>query len=224
MICWVLSNLGVQPEDKIYICKRSNHDYSVINETWLRKFGSQIKFIDVDELTAGPAITASKAFPFLDMTQRLVIANSDQFIIPNLTKFGEFFRTNSQDNYILTMEASSDKWSYVKRGPSGNIKRVEEKVEISDEATVGIYSWCRAELFHLSLNKMIAANDMVNSEFYVAPTYNYLIAENFLVQPFHVGTLEENVFGLGTPEDLDRFLADKSIDVFFKHTKRYFII
>lgn len=223
MICWVLSNLDVQPEDTIYILKRSNHDYSEIEETWLKKFDSQIKFIDVDELTAGAAITASKAFPYLDMTQRLVIANSDQFLFPNLSKFNDYFHENSHESYILTMKASSNKWSYVERDAAGNIKRVEEKVEISDEATVGIYSWSRAELFQHSLNKMIAADDRVNSEFYVAPTYNYLISENLPVKPFHVGTLEKNVFGLGTPEDLDRFLADKSIRVFFADTQKYFL-
>jgi hypothetical protein len=121
------------------------------------------------------------------------------------------------------MRASSDKWSYIERDPSGKIKRIEEKVEISDEATVGIYSWSRAELFQQSLNKMIAADDKVNSEFYVAPTYNYLISEAIPVKPFYVGNLEENVFGLGTPEDLDRFLADKLIRDFFADTQRYFL-
>ena len=214
MICWVLANLEVKELDQVFILKRSTHDYGSIRNTWLKRFSKQIHFIDVDELTEGPAITASHASKFLDPEKKLIIANSDQFVSHGLDEFYKLFR-NSQDlNLILTMNASSDKWSYVARDRNELVYDVKEKIEISDEATVGIYSWCRAGFFLRSLERMIAVNDRVNGEFYVAPTYNYLISEHIKVGAYNIGRIEDKVFGLGTPEDLTKFLKNDLVQQF----------
>ena len=214
MICWVLANLEVKELDQVFILKRSTHDYGSIRNTWLKRFSKQIHFIDVDELTEGPAITASHASKFLDPEKKLIIANSDQFVSHGLDEFYKLFR-NSQDlNLILTMNASSDKWSYVARDRNELVYDVKEKIEISDEATVGIYSWCRAGFFLRSLERMIAVNDRVNGEFYVAPTYNYLISEHIKVGAYNIGRIEDKVFGLGTPEDLTKFLENDFVHQF----------
>jgi hypothetical protein len=107
----------------------------------------------------------------------------------------------------LTMQASGNKWSYVKRSFEGLVQEVVEKVEISDEATVGIYGWQRAKLFFDSFDCMVSVNDRTNNEFYVAPTYNYLIQQGLTVSAENIGKVEAMVFGLGTPEDLKIFIA-----------------
>ena len=214
MICWVLANLDVQEFDQVYILKRSNHDYGSLRSTWLKRLSKQIHFIDVDELTEGPAITASRASEFLDPDKKLITANSDQFVSQGLEKFNMLVRKSQDLNLILTMNASSDKWSYVARDRDGFVYDVKEKIEISNEATIGVYSWCKAGLFLKSLERMISANDRVNGEFYVAPTYNYLISEHIKVGAYNVGDVEDKVFGLGTPEDLKKFLENDLIQQF----------
>ena len=54
---------------------------------------------------------------------------------------------------------------------------------------------------------MIAANIRVNNEFYVAPVYTQLAVQGKEVGTFSVGTDTEGMYGLGTPADLERFLA-----------------
>ena len=52
---------------------------------------------------------------------------------------------------------------------------------------------------------MIAANDRVNNEFYLCPVYNYLIKNGGVVR---ISEIQE-MWGLGTPEDLDTYLKLK---------------
>ena len=54
---------------------------------------------------------------------------------------------------------------------------------------------------------MIAGERRVNGEFYVAPVYNELIAEGGRVVFHNVGAVGDGMYGLGTPEDLEQFLA-----------------
>ena len=54
---------------------------------------------------------------------------------------------------------------------------------------------------------MIAADLRVNGEFYVAPIYNQLIAEGLSIGFDNIGSVEDGMYGLGTPEDLEAFLA-----------------
>ena len=51
---------------------------------------------------------------------------------------------------------------------------------------------------------MIQENIRVNNEFYVCPVYNEAIGDDKKVKVFPI----EEMWGLGTPEDLDRFLKD----------------
>ena len=74
-----------------------------------------------------------------------------------------------------------------------------------------------------SFYAMFEANDRTNSEFYVAPSYNYLLKDGYFVSAFNIGPHGEYVHGLGTPEDLDNF---KKLDMFGLQSKlveKYFI-
>ena len=54
---------------------------------------------------------------------------------------------------------------------------------------------------------MIAADERVNNEFYVAPVYNRLIDEGAAIGVDNVGSVGDGMYGLGIPEDLAGFLA-----------------
>ena len=117
------------------------------------------------------------------------------------------------------MNASGNKWSYVLRSENAGIVEVKEKVEISSEATVGIYGWTQSKSFFTSLDSMIIANDRTNGEFYVAPSYNYLIKNNFRVSGFNIGNVESHVHGLGTPEDLEKFITNVELETYLASVK-----
>ena len=51
---------------------------------------------------------------------------------------------------------------------------------------------------------MINKNIRVNNEFYVAPVYNEMIQDGKSLIPFYVNEM----WGIGTPEDLDFYLKN----------------
>jgi len=82
-----------------------------------------------------------------------------------------------------------------------------EKEVISNEATVGIYNFIKGSDFVNAAELMIKKNIRVNNEFYVAPVYNNLILNGKKIGIYNIGSDIEGMYGLGTPEDLNYFIA-----------------
>src|SRR5690606_39204573 len=112
------------------------------------------------------------------------------------------------DGRIMTMRANDPKWSFVRPDSNGHVEEVAEKQVISNQATVGIYLFCRGQEFVKAAEDMIAADERVNGEFYVAPVYNRLIKDKKIIDCFDIGTVGAGMYGLGTPEDLTAFLSN----------------
>ena len=110
------------------------------------------------------------------------------------------------DGLIMTMTADDPKWSYINYDKDGFVTDVKEKIVISDEATVGIYNYAKGSDFVKYAKEMIAADERVNGEFYVAPVYNRMIAAGKKFVYYNVGSEANGMYGLGIPEDLDLFL------------------
>lgn len=206
MVLWVMANFQLLPNDKVILICRVEDSISDLLTRDYPQIAERIEFVTIDELTDGPATTVMKAIALIDLEEPLVVANSDQFVNSDLQAFLFATTSNTHDGTILTMQASGTKWSYLTRDPiSGNVDLVVEKKEISTEATVGIYGWRKAATFVNSYEEMRSANDRVNGELYVAPSYNYMIRKEQSVNAIEIGNLESEVFGMGTPEDLAIF-------------------
>jgi hypothetical protein len=86
----------------------------------------------------------------------------------------------------------------------GFVTEIAEKRVISNHATVGIYYWSRGSDYVRHADTMIAKDIRVNGEFYVAPVYNEAIAQGARLRVKDI----DRMWGLGTPEDLNYFLAN----------------
>ena len=84
------------------------------------------------------------------------------------------------------------------------VTEVREKTPISNIATVGIYLFSSGQEFIESNLQMIIENDRVNGEFYTCPIYNYLIKKGKKIGVYSIDS--SNMHGLGTPEDLNKYL------------------
>jgi NDP-sugar pyrophosphorylase family protein len=205
LILWVISNFKYSKEDVIFIAIRDKTvDQKKISKL-TQNIKARIEFVTINELTDGAARTVDLASQSLDPKKPLIVANSDQFVSADLDPFRKMVETEGVDGAILTMKASSNKWSYVSKNDTENITRVVEKTEISSEATVGIYGWSKLLDFQESFAEMISNEDKTNNEYYLAPTYNYMIKKGKVIKPLNIGEINKNVFGLGTPEDLEYF-------------------
>jgi dTDP-glucose pyrophosphorylase len=208
MIEWVIDNVRPsQPRRYIFICLAEHlQTYPAVPAT-LRRLCPGCEIVTVDQVTEGAACTVLLARPFIDNDEPLMIANADQFVELKIDDYLAEMEAQKADGLIMTFWADHPKWSYCRMRADGLVGEVVEKQVVSNEATVGIYNFRRGKDYVRAADAMIAKNLRVNNEFYVAPTYNQLIAEGRKVVVVRTGREYDGMFGLGVPEDLDFFLT-----------------
>jgi len=189
----------------IFICQNQHiKDYGLREKLELWAPGSVT--IGIEGLTEGAACTVLKARNLIDNDTPLMIANSDQYIDVDINSYLKSGNERNLDGLIMTMFANDPKWSFVDLDDSGGVKKVVEKEMISNEGTVGIYNFARGIDYVAAAERMINLNLRINGEFYVAPVYNQLIQARKKIGVFNVGDIDDRMYGLGTPDDLEKFL------------------
>jgi NDP-sugar pyrophosphorylase family protein len=168
--------------------------------------GSEVRY--VEKVTEGAACTVLLACDVIDNEAPLMIANCDQWVDVDIDNYLGSMDSASAQGLIMTMWADDPKWSFVRFDAGGKVVEVVEKQVVSNEATVGIYNFRHGSDFVRAADAMIARDLRVNNEFYVAPTYNQLIAEGQKIVVCNVGKEDAGMYGLGIPADLERFLAN----------------
>lgn len=201
MIQHVIDNLNIDAQYVFVVQKEHYQKYNL--GSYLELMVPGCKIVQTDGLTEGAACTTLLAKDFINNDRHLLIANSDQFVEWESCDFMYSMLCDDADGGILTFEANDPKWSYVRLGLDGYACELAEKKVISNEATVGIYYWKHGADYVRLAEQMISKNIRVNNEFYVALVYNELFLEKKRVKIFRA----EKMWGLGTPEDLDYFLA-----------------
>lgn len=203
MIQLVVENLNI---DAHYIfIARKDHVQKYDLRNILNRIAPGCDVIELDHKTSGAACTVWEASNFIDNSNPLIIANCDQLVGWNPSLIIPYFEDNNADGGIITFKSSHPKWSYVKLGETtALVEKVAEKQVISDLATVGIYYWRRGYTFLDSSQEMIRMGLKVNGEYYIAPTFNHLIAHGGRVLSHSVMYMQ----GLGTPEDLQEYLRN----------------
>ena len=200
MIQWVIESLNLNANYIFIIQKEHQKKYNI--SSVLRILKPNCKIIELDHITEGAACTTLLAKKFINNSNPLIIANSDQYIRWNSSKAIYDFNSKNLDGAILTFEAIHPKWSYAKCDKDGFVSEVAEKKVISKNATVGVYYWKHGSDYVKSAEEMIKRNIRVNNEFYVCPVYNEFILKKKKVKIHNV----EEMWGLGTPEDLNNFI------------------
>lgn len=208
MIELVVSNLKPDCDHNfIFVCLEEHLKLYPELEPFLLSLSQYVTVVPIDGVTQGAACTVLCAENYINNDTPLIIANSDQFIDFNQSVFYRSIEKSSFAGHIMTFFANHPKWSYVSTDECGKVVTVVEKEVISNQATTGIYHFSAGANFVKYAKQMIALNDTVNGEFYVAPTYNYMIRDGLEVIPYEVNGNEGVMYGLGTPEDLCLFMT-----------------
>lgn len=205
MIQLVIENLRPPVEHRfVFVCQREHIEAYELDRL-LPQWAPGCVVVAIDGVTEGAACTVLTAREHVDSDDQLIIANSDQYVDHPMADY--VAALGDLDGLIMTMTADDPKWSFVEKDADGLVTRVVEKEVISDEATVGIYTFARGRDFVRAADAMIAADERVNGEFYVAPVYGQLIAAGGRIGTLSIGSVGAGMYGLGTPPDLDAFLA-----------------
>jgi len=202
MIQLVIESLNLNANYIFIIQKEHQIKYNI--RSVLKILKPNCKIIELDHVTEGAACTTLLAKKYINNSHPLIIANSDQYISWNSSKALYDFNSKNLDGAILTFEAIHPKWSYAKCDVDGYVTEVAEKKVISKNATVGVYYWKHGSDYVKSAEKMIKKNIRVNNEFYVCPVYNEFLSTNKKVMIHNV----DQMYGLGTPEDLENYIRN----------------
>ena len=206
MIEHVLENLRL-PDARFLAIARGDHLAAEAQTVERLRGEYPIDFLAIDHTTEGAACTVLYAHREIGTDDPLLLANSDQIVEASIAGFVDDARARSLDGSILTFHADDTKWSYARLDERGLVAEVREKVVISPHATVGLYYFRRGRSFVEAAIDMIVRNDRVNNEFYVCPVYNHAIARGERVGIHEIP--KDAMFGTGTPEDLDVYIAHK---------------
>ena len=202
MIQVVSENLNVEAHF-IYIVQKEHYDKYNLKQL-LNLISPGCDIVQVDSLTEDAACTTLLAKELINNDEPLLMANSDQYVEWNSNECLYAFTADGVDGGIVTFRATHPKWSFAKLGDDGFVTEVAEKNPISNIATVGIYYWRKGSDYVKYAEQMIEKNIRTNGEFYVCPVFNEAIGDGKKIRVKDV----PKMWGIGTPEDLNYFLAN----------------
>lgn len=186
----------------IFITRKYNNSYDNELKEILKKLQPDCIILELDEVTRGSAETCLVAQEYIDNDSPLIITNCDQYINWNSLKF--LSTASLYDGCVVTYKSDNVKNSFVET--KNNIaKYFAEKTAISDDALVGIHYWKNGSDFIKSAKSMINNNITTKGEYYIAPTYNFLINDNKRIGTFQLS--DNQYYSLGSPEDVKIYLG-----------------
>jgi dTDP-glucose pyrophosphorylase len=201
MIAKVVKNLNLQGQYIFLVQKTHYEKYNL--QGLLTLIAPNCKIVQIDGLTEGAACTVLKAKEYINNNEPLIIANSDQYIKWNSFETISSFNHKDADGGILSFTSVHPKHSFAKVDSNGYVTEVAEKNPISNNATVGIYHWKQGADFVRYAEQMISKNIRTNNEFYICPVYNEAIQDGKKIK---ISSVDE-MWGMGTPEELNNFLT-----------------
>lgn len=205
MIEHVIDNLNIDGARYIFVI-HSDHNTDKKLEHVINRKKPNSKVIEINYITEGPACTCLIAKPYINEDEELIIINCDQIIEDfNQRSFEKYITHTCADGVLGVFNCINRKNSYVKLDSNYNVIEAKEKEIISPYATNGFHYWKKAQYFFESAEKMIKSNDRTDGEFYIAPTYNYMVKDGYTVKTYHFNLH----FPIGIPVDLDKYVRLK---------------
>lgn len=163
-----------------------------------------LSFHFLNGVTRGQAETVYMAKEHFNNATDLLIFNIDTCFRSN-SLAGKLQRPDV-DGVLGAFHSTEGRFSYAKTNDTGVVVHTAEKDVISDMALTGLYHFKKVSDFLETATYHFENDIRVNNEFYVAPMYNYLIAQG---KQYILDAVSAH-FILGTPAELDSFI-DKEV-------------
>lgn len=138
------------------------------------------------------------------MLDPVIIRNCDDLLLDEMWAENaiKYWTKQGCSGGIAVFTNTHPKWSYAAIA-DGRILYCAEKRVISNFATFGCYYFRNAHICSQAIHEMKQRGDTYNNEYYISQAYNYIKGD---ILPYFVN----NVQGIGTPEDLEMYLATKN--------------
>jgi len=209
MIQLAVETLGLEGKYIFVIREYDNKELTIRLENLLKSIKKDCIIVKTDTLTKGATATCLLAKKYFDDNEKLIITNCDQLMHWDSKRFQNFINDNSDlGGIVITYDSLNEKNSFVKLEDNGYASLFKEKERISDKALIGLHYWKQGKDFVSSAERMINQNNLSQNEYYIAPTYNYLIDDGLKITNYH---LKKNQYiPVGTPEDLKVYIGKKN--------------
>ena len=210
MIERVIDNVDIETGNYLIVLRKEH--LSAIDEQSSLLRDNRVQIIECEKLTSGTATTVMLACNQINNQAPLLIANSDQIVNTKCIEMHEKAEREDLDGVIMVFkeESKDPKWSYAKVNGSGLVTKVAEKKAISNLATSGIYYFRKGSHFVNGYSQMVLDEYQVNGEYYTCPIYNYLVRDGLKIGIYEID--KDEMHGLGTPNDLNRYLHLNKLD------------
>ena len=207
MIVRALESLDMPKDSQWHFIIRKD-EYTDIVKQIIGKVVTNPNFVEITETTEGPACSVLLFKEFINNDDELITANCDQIMEWNSSLF--FHNVRLYDGAVVTYYSDTDKNSYARINKRGLVVEMREKEVISNISLNGIHYWKKGSDFVDSASAMIEADDRApNGEFYIAPTYNYMINAGKEIGIYHIPN--EQHHAVGVPIDLERFIKYEKV-------------
>lgn len=147
--------------------------------------GSQCVFLSRETAGALPSALSGAGCFFQDSDKPLIVDLADiDFTLSDFDVHEVFAQTDKLGGVIPAFQSTSANYSYMLEDENGAVVRTAEKQVISQMASAGCYLFCSLDLFlqtcGLSLND--AETYSYKGLFYLCPSFNAVIAQDYLVK------------------------------------------
>tara|TARA_Y100000589_G_scaffold309467_1_gene327026 strand:+ start:719 stop:1471 length:753 start_codon:yes stop_codon:yes gene_type:complete len=218
LLLWSLDSFKYIENDFIYIITQKKDQIKYLISQKLKEMYKQVQFIwvEIEETTNGQLITAMKAIEKCNISGKIIIHNCDTYHNAKDINYLSLLN-NGCFGLIPCFKTAGDHWSFVKTYQNSNKAiLVKEKERISSNCSVGTYIFNDAELLYKLAKEYIKLNKN-NSEFYIAPFYQFAIDNNYDVKICEA----YDVKVYGTPTELlktfkinrDDFLIENKLEL-----------
>lgn len=212
-VCAVRDIQKLVDSDKLIFVVRSDMEEDTRDR--ILEYYPDARFITVDRLTEGQACTCLLARDMIDNDEPLFIGGCDNGAAADREALSRVF--GSCDAVIFTYRHNDcvldkpDAYGWVITDDENKALGVSVKKAISDDpmndhAIVASFLFKRGSDFVRCAERMIAADDRVNGEFYVDSVMQYCIDEGLDVRVFEI----DRYIGWGTPADYENY--EKTIE------------
>lgn len=205
MIVKAIKSLDLDQAKYFFVISKNN--FSERLKTLLKK-NFLAEFIEINYLTEGPACSALLFEDKINNSDELIIANCDQIMEWNSKVF--LLNARQFDGLVVTYYETNERNSYASINKKGDVVEIKEKEVISNIALNGIHYWKEGSFFISSVKAMIEEDDRAaNGEFYVGPSYNQMIKNNYNIGIYHIPNQQHH--SVGIPEHLEKYIEYENL-------------
>lgn len=189
--------------DKFIFIYRDIYNTKTFLEKEIKKLGiSNYELICLPKETLGQADTVYQGIKNIDSDEEIYIFNIDSKIV-NFTKPTW---VDKCDGYLEVFKGVGNHWSFAKpeNENSRKVIRTTEKERISDLCSDGLYYFQKKSVFEKLFLDAKAKGNTSKNEYYVAPLYNDLIAQQAIV--YYDLISKDKILFCGTPDEYQALL------------------